>query len=277
MRPWEPLKTLKQYRILEFATMFLASRLPATIALLVFACFSRSAVANVITYVAPTDPVNSNATWPAVNGTYTQNFGIAFTTGSSGPFGIDWISLKLNTSGQTVGNASLKVALHNTNNSTAYSAVAGSTAYATDTVNFTMPTTTSTYFDLNLTASDLQNISNFDLQANTSYALILYSPSVNIGIGRHTGYTNGTTNDYYTVTNGFTMLDTFRNNVANYTNTTNSYPSLAISFGANGASSVPEPATIVLGALASGAIGLASRRRRNKQGNSLPNAEADLS
>ena len=35
-------------------------------------------------------------------------------------------------------------------------------------------------------------------------------------------------------------LDTFRNNVANYTNTTNSYPTLSIAFGAV---AVPEPAT----------------------------------
>lgn len=244
----------------------------ATAALMGFMLFSRSALADLITYITPTDPYNSNATWPSGT-SYSNNFGIAFTTGGSGPFSIDWISLDLSSSGNTDASATLKVALHNTTNSIAYSAVAGSTAYATDTVTFSKPTTTSTYFTADLTSQDLPNISNFDLLANTSYALILYAPSVSIGMGRRTGYAKDTTNNYYSVTNGFTMLDTFRNNASNYSNNASSFPSLAISFGANSTSSVPEPASIVLAALATGGIGLVSRRRRNKEGASPTDAE----
>lgn len=203
-----------------------------------------------ITYITPLEAPNSNANWPALNGTYTQNFGIAFSTGSSGPFDIDWINLGLNTSGVTSGSASLKVALHNTTNTTAYSAAAGTTAWATDTVTFTKPTTTSTAFTANLTSAMLTNISAFSLQANTSYALIFYAPTVNIGMGRTTGYADGATNTKYTVTNGFTMLNTFRGN-SKYSSSGTSFPSLAISFGttATDPSPVPEPSTLAIGAL----------------------------
>jgi len=129
--------------------------------------------------------------------------------------------------------------LRNTTNTTAYSAVAGTTAYAVDTVAFTKPTTTSTNFSLDLTSADLTNISAFSLQSNTAYALILYAPTENIGLQRTTGFANGTTNANYTVTNGFTMLDTFKNNTANYSTNANSYPTLDISFGATTAP-VPE-------------------------------------
>jgi hypothetical protein len=96
----------------------------------------------------------------------------------------------------------------------------------------------------------LPNISAFSLQANTSYALIFYAPSVNIGMRRTTNYASGTTNNFYTVTNGFTMLNTFRNNNI-YSNNQSSFPSLAISFGATAAdpSPVPEPSTLAIGAL----------------------------
>jgi hypothetical protein len=202
-----------------------------------------------ITYITPSEAPNSNANWPGGTN-FSNNYGLAFTTGASGPFHIDWIDLGLNTSSITLGSASLKVALHNTTNTTAYSAVAASTAYATDTVNFTMPTTTATAFTLNLTSAMLPNVSAFSLQANTSYALIFYAPSVAIGMGRKTLYADGTTNDFYTVTNGFTMLNTFRNNLK-YQNTGTSFPSLAISFGTTSAdpSPVPEPSTLAIGAL----------------------------
>lgn len=198
-----------------------------------------------------TGSLNSNATWPAVNGTYSQNFGVAFTTGSAGGFEISWIDLDLNTSGQTATTASLTVALHAATNSTAYSAVAGSTAYATDTVSISMPGTTSTQFAANLTAADLVNISQYAMSANTSYALVLYAPNLNIGMMRETGLANGTTNNSYTTSNGFTALDTFRNNAPNYTNTTNSYPALGIAFGTT---AVPEPSTCTM-ALAGFACG----------------------
>lgn len=214
-----------------------------------------------ISYISPTDAMNSNATWPAVNGTYTQNFGIAFTTGNTGTYDIDWIKLGLNTSGVTTGSASLTIALRNTTNSTPYSAVAGTTEHAKDTVSFSMPTTSATAFTLNLTSAQLPNISSFAMQSNTSYALILYAPSGNIGMMRRTGYANGTTNNFYTVTNGFTMLDTFRNNIANYTNITNSYPSLDISFGKENFSAVPEPSSMALFGLGTLGLGYYARRK----------------
>ena len=217
-----------------------------------------------ITYIEPTNTSNSNSNWPAVNGSYTQNYGIAFTTGSSGPFDIDWIKLGLNTSGITSGSGSLTVALRNTNNTTAYNAVAGTTEHAKDTVSFTMPTSATTNFTLNLTAIDLPNITAFSMQSNATYSLILYAPTVNIGMQRTTGFANGTTNSQYTVTNGFVMLDTFKNNTSNYSVNTSSFPTLAISFGATTAdpSVVPEPSTLGIGAMLVG--GGLIRRLRNQ-------------
>lgn len=225
-----------------------------------FACLMSSSAFAVTAWVTPTDAPNSNANWPAVNGTYSQNFGIAFKTGLSGPFGIDWITLNLNTSNVTAGSSSLKIALRNTTDSTAYSAVAGTTEYAMDIVNFTMPTTTATMFDLELDFSDLPNISSYSMQSDTSYALILYAPGNNIGMGRITGYLNGTTNDQYTTSDGFAVLDTFRNNSPNYQNSASSFPSLGISFGET--SAVPEPGQLGgLAAFLAGSLFLRTRRR----------------
>lgn len=154
----------------------------------------------------------------------------------------------------------MTIALRSTTNTTAYSAAAGTTAYAADTVNFTMPTTTSTAFTLNLTAAQLPNLSAFAMQSNTAYALILYAPSVNIGMGRKTDYANNTTNNFYQVTNGFTMLNTFRNN-SKYSNSLSSFPSLGISFGATtGLTSVPEPGAMFVCGLIG--IGVVYRLRR---------------
>lgn len=243
--------------------MKLLTSLLALVLLVTSSWFEGVATGGTITYITPTNASNSNGTWPAVNGTYTQNFGIAFTTGPSGPFDIDWVSLGLSTSGITSGTASLTVALRNTNNTTAYSAVAGTTEHAKDTVSFLMPTSASTNFILSLTSLELPNLTAFSMQSNTTYSLILYAPSVNIAMQRTTGIANGATNAAYTVTNGFTMLDTFRNNTANYTNTATSYPTFAISFGATtaGPSGVPEPSTLGIGAMLVGG-GLIRRFRK---------------
>lgn len=72
---------------------------------------------------------------------------------------------------------------------------------------------------------------------------------------------NGTTNDAYTVTNGFTMLDTFRNNTPNYTNGT-SYPAFAISFGGE-LSAVPETSNMAFLAVLVGS-GLVRRHRARR-------------
>lgn len=215
-------------------------------------------------FIAPANAPNSNVNWPG-GSSFSNNFGIAFTTGSSGPFDIDWIDLGLNTSTATSGSASLTIALRSTTNSTAYSAVAGTTEFAKDVVTFSMPTTTSTAFTLNLGSAQLPNISAYSLASNASYALILYAPTSNIGMGRTTGFAQGTTNNFYTVTNGFTMLDTFRNNSANLNNNASSYPTLAISFGANPTPppAVPEPTSMAIFGL--GALGMAYLARRESK------------
>ena len=215
------------------------------------------AQASLVTWFTQTDTSNSNANWPS--GTlYSNNVGVAFKTGAAGPYVIDWVVLGLNTSSITSGSSSVKLALHNTNNTTPYSAVAGATEYAVDTLNFSMPTTTATNFDLSLTAADIPNISSFSMNANTTYALILYAPSSVIGMQRKTGYANGTTNNFYTVTEGFTALDTFRNNVANYSVNASSFPTLDISFGET--SAVPEPSTYALLCISLGVVGYARRK-----------------
>jgi hypothetical protein len=218
-----------------------------------------SAAVNVV-WLGPTDAPNSNANWPSAlsTATYNQNFGVAFKTGPSGAYSMDWATIGLNTSAVSGGGSvSLKIALYTTNNDTAYSAVAGNSSYAIDEVSFIIPATTSTSFDLDLTAADIPNISSYEMAADTAYALILYAPSRNIGLQRRTGYTNGTTNNMYTVSSGFSALDTLRNNTANYSNNANSFPTLDISFGAN---AVPEPASMVLSMLAGGMILI--RRKR---------------
>lgn len=212
-----------------------------------------TALATNVTWFGPSEAVNSNASFSASTG-YTNNYGVAFTTGSSGTFTMSWLDLQLG-QGSTVGNWTLTVALHDTTNSTAYSAVAGSTAYATDTVTITAG---STYFTANLTAAQLPNIMSYAMAANTSYALIIYDATSTSAISRKTGYASGTTNDFYTVGNGFTALNTFRNNVT-YTNNTNSYPTLGISFGA-AASAVPGSGAMAMFGLS--AIRGRSRRRR---------------
>ena len=220
------------------------------------AAFIASASASTsVTWFGPSSAPNSNANWPGGT-TYTNNFGVAFKTGPSGTYAMDWATITLNTSSQTAGSASFTLALRNTTNATAYSAVAGTSSYATDVVSFTMPTTTATSFTLSLTVADIPNISSYEMAADTAYSLILYAPSVNIGMGRTTGYASGTTNNNYTVNSGFSALNTFRNS-STYYNSTNSYPTLAISFGE---SAVPEPS----GLLTTGALvasGLLLRRR----------------
>lgn len=224
-----------------------------------------SASASVTTWVEPKAAPNSNANWPAVGGTdYTKNFGIAFQTGSSGTFSLDWLKLSLNSSGVTAGSATLKVELRNTTSTTAYSGVAGTTAYTTDTITLALPGTSSTAFDVTLTETGASNLMAYTLQPNTAYSLILYAPSQNIGMGRTTGYANGTTNDQYAVTNGFTVLDTFRNNSANYSNNASSFPTIGISFGATvAAAGVPEPAGAA-SAILLGSAGMTLVRRRKR-------------
>jgi hypothetical protein len=196
--------------------------------------------------------------------TYTTSLGYAFKTGGSGPFSIDWVKLEL-TSGATSGSGSFKISINGTNNETPYLAIPNNTNHAADVVNFTTPGTANTPFDLILNAADLPNISTFSLLSNTAYSIFVNSASGSgIALRRVQGLADGTTNDEYDVTNGFTVLDTFRNNTPNYTPAANSFPAFAISFGTTQAAPVPEIDPSGVGsvlALVSGALGLLERRR----------------
>jgi hypothetical protein len=172
------------------------------------------------------------------------------------------VTLELEVDNKTTQTPSFKIAIHGTDNDTAYSAVASQTAYATDTVSFT-PAATGP-LTLNLTSADLPNITGYQLLSNTAYALILYNGS-GVGLYRTTGYADQTTNDKYTVTNGFTMLETFRNNTPNYTNSAGppaSYVTLHISFGQTAAATVSEPSSIAQ--LLPALVGGLALRRRNR-------------
>jgi len=200
-----------------------------------------------VTWFGPSSASNSNAS------VQPFTYGVVFMTGTLGPYSMDWLQIGLNTSSITAGSASFRISLRDATSTTPYSAVAGSTTLASDTVSFTMPTTIATNFNLFLSAADIPNISAFDMGASTGYSLFLDSASVNFGIQRTTGFAVNTTNDYYTVSEGFTALNTLRNN-SMYSNTTGSYPTLAVSFGA-----VPEPSTVSLFGVG---LAMVLRRRR---------------
>jgi hypothetical protein len=213
------------------------------------------------TWFGPSLSYNSNASLPTST-SYTSNFGVAFVAGLAGDNKIDWMQFVLSTGNQTAGAASFKVELRNTTDAVAYSAVAGTTSYALDTVSFSMPTTTNTIFSLSLDSTDIPNISNYSLVSGQSYALIIYNSSLSIGIARRTGLAQNTTNDFYTTSNGFQALDTFRNNTANYTNSPGSYPTLDIAFGSTTA--VPEPSSAAILAGLSGLAFVTLVRRRTR-------------
>ena len=221
-----------------------------------------TAVGADVAWFAPTAVSTSNANFPSGTA-YTNNFGVAFTTGSAPALQMDWVTLGLNTSTVTTGSGTFKLSLRDTTNTTAYSAAAGSTELAVDTVSFTMPTTAATAFTLNLTSADIPNITNYAMGASTSYALIMYNPSNNIGVNRTTGYAQNTTNGFYTLTNGFTALNTFRNNNT-YFNNSSSYPSLQISFG--NTVPVPEPSTWAMAGIATLVIAYRARRKQLVRG-----------
>jgi len=217
-----------------------------------------------VTWFGPSQASNSNATWTS-GSTAAQHYGVAFVSGPAGNYTMDWMSIGLNTSSTaTSGSGTLVVELRGATNLTAYSAVSDATVLASDTIAFTSPLTQATNFTVALNASDFPNIATYAMAANTGYALRLWGPSSVYGIQRTTGYANGTTNDFYEVNDGFVALNTFRNGVANYTNFANSYPTLAISFGAV---AVPEASASGLAiAAALGAVGWRFARRRSAKG-----------
>ncbi len=233
----------------------------AAFALAVLGAFASSALGASVTYVAGPSDLNGSSSIQSGTTYNTTNLGYAFKTGSSGTFDIDWIKLEL-TSGASSGSGSFKISLRNTDNAIAYSAVPYTTEYAADTVSFTTPSTANTPFELTLTSAELDNISAYSLLPDTAYALFVNSQSGSgIALRRNQNLANGTTNDAYTVTNGFTMLDTFRNNAPNYTNGT-SYPAFAISFGGE-VSAVPETSNMAFLAVLVGS-GLVRRHRARR-------------
>lgn len=227
--------------------------------LMALGAFASPTLGATAAYVSLPIPTNSSSTIPTGT-TYTSNLGYAFKTGSSGTFDIDWVNLELINS-TTFGPGTFTIAIHGATNDTPYSPVASSTAYATDTVSFPLPGTANTSWVLQLTTTDIPNITSYSLLPNTAYSLIVNSASSGLALRRATGIANGTTNDAYAVTNGFTMLDTFRNNTPNYTNAANSYPAFAISFGTTLA--IPEPSALALFSIFAG--GSILRRRRTSR------------
>jgi hypothetical protein len=228
----------------------------AVVGMLVFGAAAQAAQ---VTWFGPSQAANSNATWTA-GATSAQNYGVAFISGTASSYSMEWLSIGLNTSNTgTTGSGSLVVELRDTDNLTPYSAVSGTTLYASDTITFSGPTTTNTNFAVNLSSANFPNISSYAMTGTTGYSLRLWGPSANYGIQRTTNYANGTTNNFYTVSDGFVALDTIRNNGANYNNNPSSYPTLSIAFGAV---AVPEPATCASLLAGLGFTGIVAWRRR---------------
>lgn len=224
-----------------------------------------SVSAGPVTFVTPKNAPNGSSSIQA-GITYTTNLGYAFKTGSSGPFDIDWVSMNLTSASNGV-SVSFKISIHGTDNEIPYSAVASSTAYASDTVTVTTPGTSNTPFDVTFTSAEIPNIANLSLLSNTSYSLFVNSVAGGgLALRRIQGLTANTANDAYAVTNGFVMLDTFRNNTPNYTNSPGSYATFAMSFGgtASAPSAVPEPATLAISTLVVGGT-LVRRYRRGRR------------
>ena len=219
---------------------------------------SSAVAALVVPYVQLTN-VNSSTTFGA------NSFGYVFKTGLSGPYPIDWVELDLYTSSYTGGGpVSLTLSLKDANGLTPYSARAGTTTYASDTFSFNTPTTINTFFKLSLTSAQLPNITAYDLAANTGYALVLSNISVSLAMARKTtGGVANSANSLYTVGEGFTVLNTLRNN-----NTAQAIQpgdtAYAISFGATSNPVVPEPGTWAAAALLLGAAGYVRWRNRSK-------------
>jgi hypothetical protein len=189
---------------------------------------------------------------------YTNNLGVAFLTGGSGPFNMDWVTIEL-TSSNTSTSGTFKLAIHDSTSTTPLVGVAGTTAYATDTVSFTRPATANTPFLLTLRAADIPNVSGYSMLANTAYTLFVYNASGSIALRRTQGLADGTTNAFYTVSNGFVALDTFRNQTPNYSNVAGSFVGFQIAFGQT---VVPEPSTWALGGIAT--IFCVALRKRSK-------------
>jgi len=81
--------------------------------------FASTVSAGVVNYVAPSGAANGSSSIQSGT-TYATNLGLAFKTGASGPFDIDFVTLSL-TSGSSSSSVSFKISIHGTDNETAYS------------------------------------------------------------------------------------------------------------------------------------------------------------
>jgi hypothetical protein len=141
--------------------------------------FGSAAQAAQVTWSGPSQAANSNATWTA-GATTAQNYGVAFISGTASSYSMQWLSIGLNTSSTgTSGSGSLVVELRDTTDLTPYSAVSGTTLYASDTITFSGPTTAATNFAVNLSAANFPNISSYAMTGTTGYSLRLWGPSAN--------------------------------------------------------------------------------------------------
>ena len=112
----------------------------------------------------------------------------------------------------------------------------------------------------------MPNITGYDLAADTVYSLVLYNPSAAIALRRATtSGLNNTANGLYDMGEGFTMLNSFRNNttiaIASGTNSV----AYGIAFGSYESAAVPEPGTWAAAALLAGGAALACWRRRRDE------------
>lgn len=223
-------------------------------AVLIHAAASSTALASIVTWFGTSVAANGNATIGTSSDPLASsggNLGVAFTTGSAGPFTMSWLDLTLfgqSGASTATGSFSFKIALHATTNSTVGSAVAAGTALALDTVTFSAGDLVSGYQTKTLTASQLTNVMGYAMTANTSYALIIYNYAAGDwtggtpGVGRQQGLyaTAADAAAAYSVSNGFTALNTFRNN-ATWSISAGNFPTLGISFGA-----VPGPGAMAM-------------------------------
>jgi hypothetical protein len=235
---------------------------PAVLLILCLATISTASASIVVPYISMTN-LNGAASWPSGTA-YNNNVGIVFQSGPTGPYPIDWIQLDLSTSSYTGGGpVSLTLSLRNATSSTAYSAAAGTTEYATDTITFSTPAASLQFFTLTLTSTQIPNITGYDLAADTVYSLVFYNPTAPIAIRRNNGTTANTANTLYTVDEGFTMLNTLRNN-STASSSAIGAPAYAISLGTFENPAVPEPGTWAAAALLVGTAAWVHRQRRRR-------------
>ncbi|MFI3199056.1 MAG: hypothetical protein QX196_12130 [Methylococcaceae bacterium] len=213
-----------------------------------------SVYASATNYISGAAAPTSNAPITATTYKGSNSRGFAFTVGPTGSFNIGTIDFIGISNAVGSNNYTFKLDLRNTTSTTAGSALAGSTLFASDTIS--VNTTGSAYKPFNLTSTNIPNIFAYNLINGNSYSLIFYGVSSStFNLGRVSGNNNN-----YTTTNGFTTLNSITNNNANYIGPVQSY---VVNIGP---SAVPVPGAVWL--FLSGLMGVVSfNRRKNKATN----------